>query len=60
MKILLYSLDRRPQVQAEISSNTYFIFGQSETKKIEELIPEILPQLGREHIDTLKVKNNLY
>ena len=48
----------KPKVQAEISSNTYVISGQCETKKLEELIPQILPQLGREHIDSLKVKQN--
>lgn len=46
----------KPKVQAEIASNTYVISGQCETKKLEELIPSILPQLGREHIDSLKVE----
>lgn len=44
----------KPKVQAEISSNTYVISGNCETKKLEELIPQILPQLGREHINNLK------
>jgi len=44
----------KPKVQAEIQSNTYIISGECETKKVEELIPQILPQLGSEHIEHLK------
>lgn len=44
----------KPRVQAEIASNTYVVSGQCETKKLDELIPQILPQLGQEHIESLK------
>lgn len=44
----------KPKVQAEIASNTYVVSGNCETKKLEELIPQIIPQLGSEHIESLK------
>lgn len=43
-----------PKVQASIPSNTYVIAGPSETKKIEELLPGILSQLGEENMDQIK------
>ena len=42
-------------MQAEIASNTYVVSGDSDTKKLEELLPKILPQLGPEHLVNLKV-----
>jgi len=44
----------KPKVQAEISSNTYVVQGEHATKKLEELFPDILPQLGGESIEKLK------
>jgi len=44
----------KPKVQAEISSNTYVVQGNHATKKLEELFPDILPQLGGESIEKLK------
>mmetsp|Transcript_63986 Transcript_63986/g.78262 ORF Transcript_63986/g.78262 Transcript_63986/m.78262 type:complete len:273 (-) Transcript_63986:130-948(-) len=44
----------KPKVQAEIASNTYVVSGNCEIKKLEELIPQIIPQLGGEHIESLK------
>jgi len=44
----------KPKVQAEISSNTYVVQGTHATKKLEELFPDILPQLGGESIEKLK------
>jgi len=44
----------KPKVQAEISSNTYVVQGTNSTKKLEELFPDILPQLGIESIEKLK------
>jgi len=44
----------KPKVQAEIASNTYVIQGDHATKKLEELFPDILPQLGGESIEKLK------
>lgn len=43
-----------PKVQASIPSNTYVIAGPSETKKIEELLPGILSQLGEEGMEQVK------
>ncbi|ETO19762.1 BTF3b-like transcription factor, partial [Reticulomyxa filosa] len=45
----------KPKVQAEISSNTYVVQGNHDTKKLEELFPDILPQLGIESMQNLKV-----
>jgi len=44
----------KPKVQAEISSNTYVVQGANVTKRLEELLPDILPQLGGESIEKLK------
>jgi len=44
----------KPKVQAEISSNTYVVQGEHATKKLEDLFPDILPQLGGESIEKLK------
>jgi len=44
----------KPRVQAEIQSNTYVVSGECATKKLEDLFPHILPQLGVEHMDVLK------
>lgn len=46
----------KPKVNAAILSNTYVISGQCQTKKLEDLIPQILPQLGTESINYLKVE----
>lgn len=41
-------------VQTDLASHVYVVTGPYETKKIEEMIPEILPQLGRESFEQLK------
>lgn len=43
-----------PKVQASIGANTYVVSGQASNKKLEELIPQILPQLGPDHLHNLK------
>jgi nascent polypeptide-associated complex subunit beta len=43
-----------PKVQASIPSNTYVISGPSETKKLDELLPGILSQLGEENMEQIK------
>eukprot|EP01084_Bolivina_argentea_P102650 183882_1 len=44
----------RPRVQAEISSNTYIVTGEYTENKLQELIPNIIPQLSGQHIESLK------
>ena len=48
-------------VQASIPSNTYVVSGTVETKRLEELIPGILNQLGPESMGRLReyAKNSL-
>ena len=41
-------------VQASVPSNTYVISGPSENRRIEELIPGILSQLGPESMEYLR------
>lgn len=41
-------------VQASVPSNTYVVSGVTENRRIEELIPGILSQLGPESMDYLR------
>lgn len=43
-----------PKVQASIAANTYVVSGSSETKKLSELLPGIITQLGPDHLNDLK------
>jgi len=43
-----------PKVQASIPSNTYVVSGHSETKKLQEMLPGIINQLGAENLEQLK------
>ena len=43
-----------PKVQASIAANTYVISGYSETKKLQELLPGIINQLGPDNLANLK------
>ena len=43
-----------PKIQASIPSNTYVVSGSTENRRIEELIPGILSQLGPESMDYLR------
>jgi len=43
-----------PKVQASIAANTYVVSGNAETKKLEELLPGIISQLGPDHLNDLK------
>ena len=45
---------RQPKIQTSVPSNTYVINGNAETKKLEELLPGILTQLGEESMDYLR------
>jgi nascent polypeptide-associated complex subunit beta len=43
-----------PAVQASIQANTYVISGPSQTKKLQELLPGILNQMGPDSLNHLK------
>mmetsp|Transcript_41662 Transcript_41662/g.94020 ORF Transcript_41662/g.94020 Transcript_41662/m.94020 type:complete len:160 (+) Transcript_41662:73-552(+) len=43
-----------PKVQASVAANTYVITGHSETKRLEELLPGIINQLGPDNLMNLK------
>ena len=43
-----------PKVQASIAANTYVVSGQAETKKLQELLPGIINQLGPDNLANLK------
>merc|ERR1712216_320079 len=43
-----------PKVQASIAANTYVVSGPSQTKKLQDLLPNILSQLGPDNLASLK------
>merc|ERR1711966_52855 len=43
-----------PKVSASIAANTYVVSGNSEFKKLQELLPGIINQLGPDNLDDLK------
>ena len=43
-----------PKVQASITANTYVVSGSSQTKKLEEMLPDIITQMGHENIVNLQ------
>lgn len=43
-----------PKVQASIAANTYVVSGPSQTKKLQELLPGILNQMGPDSLMHLK------
>eukprot|EP00306_Pavlova_sp_CCMP459_P010882 CAMPEP_0185182320 /NCGR_PEP_ID=MMETSP1140-20130426/1265_1 /TAXON_ID=298111 /ORGANISM="Pavlova sp., Strain CCMP459" /LENGTH=153 /DNA_ID=CAMNT_0027748263 /DNA_START=93 /DNA_END=554 /DNA_ORIENTATION=+ len=43
-----------PKVQASIAANTYVISGHAETKKLQDLLPGIINQLGPDNLAALK------
>jgi len=43
-----------PAVKASIAANTYVVSGNSVTKKLTDLLPGIINQLGPEHLNNLK------
>jgi nascent polypeptide-associated complex subunit beta len=45
---------KNPKVQASVGANTYIIQGPSETKPLQELLPNIVSQLGMEHFSQLQ------
>eukprot|EP00527_Entomoneis_sp_CCMP2396_P007684 CAMPEP_0198142510 /NCGR_PEP_ID=MMETSP1443-20131203/5276_1 /TAXON_ID=186043 /ORGANISM="Entomoneis sp., Strain CCMP2396" /LENGTH=167 /DNA_ID=CAMNT_0043805535 /DNA_START=145 /DNA_END=648 /DNA_ORIENTATION=+ len=45
---------KNPKVQAAIAANTYIISGPSETKPLQELLPNIVSQLGVDNLAQLQ------
>jgi nascent polypeptide-associated complex subunit beta len=43
-----------PKVQASIGANTYVVSGRAENKKLQELLPGIINQLGPDNLANLK------
>merc|ERR1711920_957075 len=43
-----------PKVQAAVSSNTFVVSGHGENKRLEELLPGIINQLGPDNLMNLK------
>merc|ERR1740138_1330524 len=43
-----------PKVQASVAANTYVVTGHAENKKLEELLPGIINQLGPDNLVNLK------
>mmetsp|Transcript_89595 Transcript_89595/g.258376 ORF Transcript_89595/g.258376 Transcript_89595/m.258376 type:complete len:156 (-) Transcript_89595:29-496(-) len=43
-----------PKVQASVASNTFAISGRGDSKRLEELLPGILSQLGPDNLMNLK------
>merc|ERR1712129_618171 len=43
-----------PKVQASVTANTYVVAGRGEDKKLEELLPGIVNQLGPDNLANLK------
>jgi hypothetical protein len=52
--VILRSRNLSYVVQAATPANTYVISGQSQTKKLQDLLPSIASQLGPESFQTLK------
>ncbi|KAK4768177.1 hypothetical protein SAY87_003318 [Trapa incisa] len=43
-----------PKVQASIAANTWVVSGTPQTKKLQDILPGILNQLGADNLDNLK------
>merc|ERR1712187_612985 len=43
-----------PKVQASVTANTYVVTGHAENKRLEELLPGIINQLGPDNLMNLK------
>merc|ERR1712039_509922 len=43
-----------PKVHASVASNTFVVTGHSENKRLEELLPGIISQLGPDNLANLK------
>eukprot|EP00929_Paragymnodinium_shiwhaense_P027027 TRINITY_DN1595_c0_g3_i1.p1 TRINITY_DN1595_c0_g3~~TRINITY_DN1595_c0_g3_i1.p1 ORF type:complete len:155 (+),score=62.66 TRINITY_DN1595_c0_g3_i1:74-538(+) len=45
---------QNPKVQAAVQANTFCVSGSGETKRLEELLPGIIQQLGPDNLASLK------
>ncbi|XP_076895031.1 basic transcription factor 3-like [Bidens hawaiensis] len=43
-----------PKVQASIGANTWVVSGSPQTKKLQDILPSILNQLGPDNLDNLR------
>uniref|UniRef100_A0A1J3H636 Nascent polypeptide-associated complex subunit beta n=1 Tax=Noccaea caerulescens TaxID=107243 RepID=A0A1J3H636_NOCCA len=43
-----------PKVQASIAANTWVVSGTPQTKKLQDILPQIISQLGPDNMDNLK------
>ncbi|XP_019182249.1 PREDICTED: nascent polypeptide-associated complex subunit beta-like [Ipomoea nil] len=43
-----------PKVQASIAANTWVVSGSPQTKKLQDILPEIIHQLGPDNLENLK------
>ncbi|XP_010540048.1 PREDICTED: basic transcription factor 3-like [Tarenaya hassleriana] len=43
-----------PKVQASIAANTWVVSGSPQTKKLQDILPQIISQLGPDNLDNLK------
>ncbi|KAL0343178.1 UNVERIFIED_CONTAM: Nascent polypeptide-associated complex subunit beta [Sesamum angustifolium] len=43
-----------PKVQASIAANTWVISGSPQTKKLQDILPQIIHQLGPDNLENLK------
>ncbi|CAH9116298.1 unnamed protein product [Cuscuta epithymum] len=43
-----------PKVQASIAANTWVVSGSPQTKKLQDILPQIINQLGRDNLENLK------
>jgi nascent polypeptide-associated complex subunit beta len=45
---------QNPKVQASIAANTYVVSGTSQTKKLQDMLPGIINQLGPDSLNSLR------
>ncbi|MCL7027575.1 hypothetical protein MKW94_000526 [Papaver nudicaule] len=45
---------QNPKVQASIAANTWVVSGSPQTKKLQDLLPGIINQLGPDNLDNLR------
>ncbi|KAJ6976909.1 nascent polypeptide-associated complex subunit beta-like [Populus alba x Populus x berolinensis] len=43
-----------PKVQASIAANTWVVSGSPQTKKLQDILPQVLGHLGADNLDNLK------
>jgi nascent polypeptide-associated complex subunit beta len=45
---------QNPKVQASIAANTYVVSGTAQTKKMQDMLPGIISQLGPDNLNSLR------